>query len=50
MVGPFNEKELEAAINMVKEGADNDEEKFDLLNSIWEVLVDFKAIDEISEN
>ena len=51
MVGPFDEKELEAAITMVKEGADNDEEKFDLLNSIWEVLVDFKAIDEeIPEN
>ena len=51
MVGPFDETQLTEAISMAKEGADNDEEKFDLLNSIWEVLVDYKAIDaDIPEN
>jgi len=50
MEGPFELKELNEAIEKVKNAADEDEEgKFELLNSIWEVLVDKRAaLDENS--
>lgn len=44
MEGPFDNNHLEIAIKTTKEAADeSNEEKFELLNSLWEVLVDFKA-------
>lgn len=42
--GPFDQKELEAAILRTRNAADDDDSKFDLLNSIWEVLVDFREL------
>ncbi len=50
MVGPFDLQELNDAIEKVKNATDEDEEgKYDLLNSIWEVLVDIRAsLDEDS--
>lgn len=42
MEGPFDQKDLEAAILLTRNAADEGELKFDLLNSIWEVLVDFR--------
>lgn len=50
MEGPFDPKELSEAIEKVKNAADEDEEgKYELLNSIWEVLVDIKgSMDENS--
>lgn len=44
MQGPFDLDELNAAIEKIKNATDEDEEgKYDLLNSIWEVLVDFRG-------
>jgi hypothetical protein len=43
MIGPFSLKDLEESMNIAKDAADEDELRFDLLNSIWEVLVDFRA-------
>lgn len=43
MPGPFDEAQLGSAISKIKEATDEDNEgKFDLLNSLWEVLVDFR--------
>lgn len=43
MPGPFDLPILDKAIDKIKNAADEDDEgKFDLLNSIWEVLLDFK--------
>jgi hypothetical protein len=50
MEGPFDKKELEQAIEKVKNATDDDEEgKYELLNSIWEVLIDFKAVIDDTE-
>lgn len=44
MQGTFDPIELNKAIEKVKNAADDDEEgKYELLNSIWEVLVDIKG-------
>jgi hypothetical protein len=43
MPGPFNPETLEESIAIARDAADEHEERFDLLNSIWEVLVDFRA-------
>lgn len=44
MEGPFELQEINNAIEKVKNAADEDEEgKYELLNSIWEVLVDIRA-------
>jgi hypothetical protein len=44
MEGPFEASHLDIAIKTAKEAADeSNEEKFELLNGLWEVLVDFKA-------
>ncbi len=50
MEGPFDLKELNESIEKIKNAADEDEEgKYELLNSIWEILVDIKAsLDENS--
>jgi hypothetical protein len=42
MIGPFNAEELEQCIEKVKYASDEDPDRFDLLNQIWEVLVDFR--------
>lgn len=44
MEGPFDTNELNIAIEKIKNAVDEDEEgKYELLNSIWEVLVDFRG-------
>jgi nitrate reductase assembly molybdenum cofactor insertion protein NarJ len=44
MEGPFELQEINDAIEKVKNAVDEDEEgKYELLNSIWEVLVDIRA-------
>jgi hypothetical protein len=44
MDGPFELQEINQAIEKVKNAADEDEEgKYELLNSIWEVLIDKRA-------
>ncbi len=43
MEGPFDEKELASCIEFTKNAADAEDGKFELLHSIWEVLVDFRA-------
>lgn len=52
MEGPFELQEINEAIEKVKNAADEDEEgKYELLNSIWEVLVDIRAsLEESSFN
>ncbi|MDQ3191653.1 MAG: hypothetical protein M3Q58_08670 [Bacteroidota bacterium] len=47
MPGPFNNSELGIFIEKVKNAADEDPSRFDILNSLWEVLIDFKASGEI---
>ncbi|MBA3899606.1 MAG: hypothetical protein H0X62_05235 [Bacteroidetes bacterium] len=46
MIGPFNPGDLDESIIIARDAADEDEARFDLLNSIWEVLVDLKAESE----
>ena len=46
MSGPFDTADLERLIEKTKSAADEDSDRFDLLNSLWEVLVDFKAGEE----
>lgn len=43
MEGPFDEKMLDQCMELSKNAADAEDGKFDLLHSIWEVLVDFRA-------
>lgn len=44
MPGPFDMIQLENSISKIKVAMDEDTEgKFDLLNGIWEVLIDFRA-------
>ena len=43
MEGPFDNKTLDQCIELSKNAADAEDGKFDLLHSIWEVLVDFRA-------
>lgn len=51
MPGPFDIALLDKAIDKTKEAADEDNEgKFDLLNGIWEVLLDFKNPAEETED
>jgi HEAT repeat protein len=42
MIGPFNAEDLEESISIVRNAADDDDVRFPLLNSLWEVLVDFR--------
>lgn len=50
MPGPFDPATLDMTISKIKNAADEDNEgKFDLLNSLWEVLVDFRH-PEITNN
>ncbi|HET6244090.1 MAG: HEAT repeat domain-containing protein [Bacteroidetes bacterium] len=46
MVGPFNVPKMDELIEKTKNAADEDPSRFDLLNSLWEVLVDIKASGE----
>lgn len=46
MEGPFDEQELTECIEFTKNAADAEEGKFELLHSLWEVLVDFKTPEE----
>lgn len=51
MNNTFTLEELNEAIAKVKEATDADEDgKFDLLHSLWEVLVEFRAFKLTSEN
>jgi HEAT repeat protein len=50
MTGPFNQEELNKCIEKVRNAADEFPERFELLNGLWEVLVDFKAESDLSEN
>jgi HEAT repeat protein len=43
MIGPFDTEELEHCIEKVKYASDEDPDRFDLLNQLWEVLVDFRT-------
>lgn len=42
MKGPFNQEALEESIKIALDAADEDPSRFELLNSIWEILVDFR--------